>query len=255
MNSLDNLFSVSLDEISDDFLDPDGFLYDCSLFVFKKFIIDDMLVTMSDEMEDGRRVIFGDSDNEEGQNDDRYHEMVRKPLMEYYGDKLVKRYIELRFTYTLNSSIPDETDRLKYIKKQIESENGNDPSLESENEYVNEVSSLLENKSEGEIIKDVVKKWLTDNYSNLEKCETDEYPNYTCYVKDGKDIFSDNRKTGTLLIDYKEIWSFLESIFLMGHKEIEEVMKEWVEEHYKLRVKTIRFGQVWKHCWWRNTTN
>tara|TARA_R110000796_G_scaffold6992_11_gene24420 strand:- start:2762 stop:3217 length:456 start_codon:yes stop_codon:yes gene_type:complete len=124
--SMDNLFSISLDETSDDFIDPDGFLYDCSLFVFKKFVIDDMLVVMSEEMEDGRQTIFGDYD-EEGQNDDRYHEMVRKPLMEYYGDKLVKRYIELRFIYTLKSSIPDDTDRLKYIKKQIKSENGNDP--------------------------------------------------------------------------------------------------------------------------------
>ena len=124
--SMDNLFSISLDETSTEFINPERFLYDCSLFVFKKFVIDDMLVVMSEEMEDGRQTIFGEYD-EEGQNDDRYHEMVRKPLMEYYGNKLVKRYIELRFIYTLKSSIPDDTDRLKYIKKQIKSENGNDP--------------------------------------------------------------------------------------------------------------------------------
>ena len=124
--SMDNLFSISLDETSTEFINPERLLYDCSLFVFKKFVIDDMLVIMSEEMEDGRQTIFGEYD-EEGQNDDRYHEMVRKPLMEYYGDKLVKRYFELRFIYTLKSSIPDDTDRLKYIEKQIKSENGDDP--------------------------------------------------------------------------------------------------------------------------------
>ena len=112
-------------------------------------------------------------------------------------------------------------------------------------EYVNEVSSLLENKSEGELIKNIAKKWLTDNYGNLEKYETDRHPNYTLYMKDGKDIFRYNRKTGGFLIDYEEIWSFLQSIFLMGHREIEEVMKEWVEEHYKLRVKkTQRYTKI-----------
>ena len=94
IQSMDNSFYNSLDVTSDDFINPGSLLWNCSLFVFKKFVIDDMLVNISEEMEDGRRSIFGDYD--EGDNDDFYHDMVRKPLMDYYRTKLDKRYIELR---------------------------------------------------------------------------------------------------------------------------------------------------------------
>jgi len=94
IQSMDNSFYNSLDVTSDDFINPNGLLYNCSLFVFKKFVIDDMLLNISEEMGDGRRSIFGDYD--EGDNDESYHNMVRKPLMDYYRTKLDKRYIELR---------------------------------------------------------------------------------------------------------------------------------------------------------------
>ena len=94
IQSMDNAFYNSLDETSDSFINPDSLLYNCNLFVFKKFVIDDMLVNISEEMDNGRQVIFGDYD-EEG-DDDLYHDMIRKPLMDYYGEKLDKRYDELR---------------------------------------------------------------------------------------------------------------------------------------------------------------
>ena len=95
IHSMDNSFYNSLDETSDDFINPDKLLYNCSLFVFKKFVIDNMLVYISEEMEGGRQSIFGDY-VEEAENDDLYHDMIRKPLMDYYRTKLDKRYIELR---------------------------------------------------------------------------------------------------------------------------------------------------------------
>ena len=94
IQSMDNSFYNSLDVTSDDFINPGSLLWNCSLFVFKKFVIDDMLLNISEEMGDGRRSIFGDYD--EGDNDESYHNMVRKPLMDYYRTKLDKRYIELR---------------------------------------------------------------------------------------------------------------------------------------------------------------
>ena len=96
IQSMDNSFYNSLDDTSDSFINPNNLLYNCSLFVFKKFVIDDMLVNISEEMEGGRQSIFGDYDDEEGANDDLYHDMIRKPLMDYYRTKLDKRYIELR---------------------------------------------------------------------------------------------------------------------------------------------------------------
>lgn len=95
IQSMDNKFYDSLESTSNSFINPNSMLYNCSLFAFKKFVIDEMLVVMSEDMEDGRQSIFGDYD-EEGDNDESYHNMIRKPLMDYYVTKLDKRYIELR---------------------------------------------------------------------------------------------------------------------------------------------------------------
>jgi hypothetical protein len=92
---MDNEFYDSLDSTSNDFINPNSILYNCSLFAFKKIVIDEMLLNMSDGIENGRQSIFGDYD-EEGSNDELYHDMIRKPLMDYYSTKLDKRYIELR---------------------------------------------------------------------------------------------------------------------------------------------------------------
>ena len=91
--------------------------------------------------------------------------------------------------------------------------------------------------SEGKI-NDVVKKWLTDNYGNLERYETNKFPNHIFYVKDGEVIFDYNRKNGYCNISNEEIWSFLERVFQLELAVIWETVKEWVGEHYKLRVTT-----------------
>ena len=91
--------------------------------------------------------------------------------------------------------------------------------------------------SEGKI-NDVAKKWLTYNYGDLERYETDKYPDYIFYMKDGDVIFDYNRKYGHCRINYFEIWSFLKSVFQLDFEEIQGITKEWVEEHYKLEVTT-----------------
>jgi hypothetical protein len=91
--------------------------------------------------------------------------------------------------------------------------------------------------SEGKI-NDVAKKWLTDNYGDLERYETDKYPDYIFFMKDGEVIFDYNQKNGHCHIGYDEIWSFLKSVFQLEDKEIQGITKDWVEEHYKLRVTT-----------------
>ena len=90
-------------------------------------------------------------------------------------------------------------------------------------------------------INDISKKWLTGNYGDLERCETDEYPDYTFYMKDGNLILNYNRKNGRCYISHEEIWSFLESVFQLEYKEIKGITREWVEEHYKLEVTTTDF--------------
>jgi len=104
-------------------------------------------------------------------------------------------------------------------------------------------------------LNDISKKWLTDNYGDLERCEKYEYPDYTFYMKDGVVIFDYNQKNGHCYISYDEIWSFLESVFQLERKEIEGITKEWVEEHYKLEVTTTCDINPEQKQRWRNITN
>ncbi len=96
----------------------------------------------------------------------------------------------------------------------------------------------------------IAKKWLTNNYGNLEKFESDRYPNNIFYMKDGIVIFDYNWGNGRCYISYDEVWSFLESVFQLEHEEIKVITKEWVEKHYKLKVTTTDF----KRFRWSSTT-
>jgi hypothetical protein len=81
-------------------------------------------------------------------------------------------------------------------------------------------------------------KWLNNNYGDLEIFEMPEHPDYIFHMKNGKCILQHDKKTGCVYVNYEEIWSFLKSIFGMEYQQIQFVTKEWVEEKYKLVIKT-----------------
>jgi hypothetical protein len=100
-----------------------------------------------------------------------------------------------------------------------------------------------------------VLKYLNTIYGDLVPFETDKYPDYIFFMKDGEIIFDYNKKNGYVGISYIHIWSFLDSFFGLEYKEIQDLTKEWVEEHYKLRVAAT-FISVFQHLIrWRNITN
>jgi len=105
-------------------------------------------------------------------------------------------------------------------------------------------------------LKHKIIKYLNYEFSNLEQFEPEVYPDYIFFMKDGKVIFDYNRKNGYVYISYDKIWSFLENFFGLEYKEIQDLTKEWMEEHYKLRVKTTRIRRRRSlDTWWRNITN
>ena len=55
-------------------------------------------------------------------------------------------------------------------------------------------------------------------------------------MKDEKVLFNYNKKPKTVGISYDKIWSFLEYFFGLEYEEIQDITKEWIEEHYKLEV-------------------
>jgi hypothetical protein len=80
-------------------------------------------------------------------------------------------------------------------------------------------------------------KYLNIKYGDLEPYETDN-PNHIYFIKDDEFIFEYNKKNRVVFISYNKIWSFLESFFGLEYEEIQDLTKEWVEEHYKLDVIT-----------------
>ena len=79
---------------------------------------------------------------------------------------------------------------------------------------------------------------LNKEYSGLVRYETDRWPEYIFFMKDGEFIFDYNKEDEYIYISYNKIWSFLKSFFGLEYKEIQDLTKEWVEEHYKLDVTT-----------------
>jgi len=59
-----------------------------------------------------------------------------------------------------------------------------------------------------------------------------------CHVdKDGKSLFfyCQDMKNGCVWFNYDRIWSFFEQFFLMKHQEIQDILKDWLEDTYKIK--------------------
>jgi hypothetical protein len=90
-------------------------------------------------------------------------------------------------------------------------------------------------------------KWLNSEYGDLTPYETEEYTDYIFFKKNDTVIFDYNKKNGVVTISYDHIWSFLENFFGLEYEEIQDLIKKWVEEHYKLGVTTT--NSVSLHHW------
>ena len=104
--------------------------------------------------------------------------------------------------------------------------------------------------------KKIAKKQLTKKFGDLMPYETEKYPDYIFYVDENKNVyFEHNKKNGKVWLDYDTIWSFLMDVFSFDYQQIQQVTKEWLEEHYKLGVTTTILQQWMESCGWKNITN
>lgn len=104
-------------------------------------------------------------------------------------------------------------------------------------------------------LKHKIIKYLNSEFSDLEQFETKKHPDYIFFMKDGEVVFDYNKKNGDVYISYDKIWSFLKKFFGLEYEEIQDIIKEWVEEHYNLRVTTTENLFAISPIWWRNITN
>ena len=63
-----------------------------SLWVFSKFVIDDMVTLLEQEyFNDDNRIYFSDTE----EDDKTYHEKIRQPLLRHYGKRIKEKYYEV----------------------------------------------------------------------------------------------------------------------------------------------------------------
>jgi hypothetical protein len=87
--------------------------------------------------------------------------------------------------------------------------------------------------------KKIAKNELKKKFGNLTHYDLFRDSDIVLYLDENKNVyFYYNKKDGRVGIDVETIWLFLEDIFSFNYKQIQQVTKEWLEEHYKLGVTT-----------------
>ena len=104
-------------------------------------------------------------------------------------------------------------------------------------------------------LQDVALKWMDKNFhpDKLEVFTSEKYPDSIFFRKDGKVVMEQDLKNKNFWFDYYEIWSFFEKFFNMNYTEIQEVLRVWLENTFKLEGYTpLAYGFKDKQ-WLENT--
>jgi hypothetical protein len=99
---------------------------------------------------------------------------------------------------------------------------------------------------------DLALKWMSQNFSpdQLEVIKHPDYPNSIFYRKNGKVVMEQDKENEHFFFDYDNIWSFFESFFGMKYQEIQEVLRHWLDEDFKLGGYTPKWNfSPWATGW------
>jgi len=89
----------------------------------------------------------------------------------------------------------------------------------------------------------VVKLYLTKSFGDLTSKTSKEYVNSVFYVNsDNVALIEYCKLTDHIFISREDIWSKLESYFPIKGREIALIMKDWMGEHYKLKLSETTIG-------------
>ena len=101
----------------------------------------------------------------------------------------------------------------------------------------------------------VVKLYLTKFFGDLSPKNSSKYPDSVFYANSDNEIFMEyNKKNENVYISYNKIWSKLELYFPLKYDDIQLIMKDWLEEHYNLRVLKPYMPCIVPRQRWRNIT-
>ena len=81
----------------------------------------------------------------------------------------------------------------------------------------------------------VVIKWLNTHFGNLTPKKHKDYPKSVFYVNSSNEVIMEyGERNKYIHIHHEYIWSKIQSLFHLNHREVQSIMKIWLEETYKL---------------------
>jgi hypothetical protein len=85
------------------------------------------------------------------------------------------------------------------------------------------------------LLERVIIKWLNKYYSNLTQRRYKNNSELVFYVDSKNIIFMEyNKNNGYVWVRYSGIWHKIKSMFNVNDDDVELIMKQWIEETYKL---------------------
>ena len=144
-----------------------------SLWVFSKFVIDDMVTLLEQEyFNDDNRIYFSDTE----EDDKTYHEKIRQPLLRHYGKRIKEKYYEVMSSNdeeiiqeSIRRVLREETNVPLSFRRRI-------TDSEIENEFQNALDSIDYSRLHNQFspiknisLKTFAKLVIDEMYMNLEK--------------------------------------------------------------------------------------
>ena len=77
-----------------------------------------------------------------------------------------------------------------------------------------------------------IDKFISDQFEPHEEKRTKKYPESIFWVKDGE-VIVEIEKSEYFFVSH-QIWRSISFMFSLKHTETRQVIKDWLEEHYKL---------------------
>jgi len=211
-----------------------------SLWVFSKFVIDDMVTILEQEyFNDDNRIYFSDTD----EDDKTYHEKIRQPLLRHYGKRIKEKY------YEVMSSNDEEIiqESIRRILREDSLKNDlmgliNNVGVKKASKAVGGFKNLFRILN---INSPMDYLHLFDDLKIVPISETEFRDGFfnesevDCYGYSPDEIIFIHFKDygGEGRISYEEIWGILREEFGLSHEETVELTMEWLNSVFDLQVR------------------
>jgi len=95
--------------------------------------------------------------------------------------------------------------------------------------------------------------WLDKHFGDTEPYESDNYPNYIFFIRDGEVIFEFWDFGNTLTVKYDKIWKIIQTFFGLDYFQTQDITTRWINDRFNLNAK--RSHEVDDRPKWRKIEN